>query len=415
MVTGSQQLAVKSGYKVTEVGEIPNDWDLIELGEVCKLISDGTHFTPKYVPNGIPFYSVENITNDNFTDVKFISEKEHEILIKRCKPEQNDILLTRIGSVGDTKLIDWKVNASIYVSLALLKIDEKKIIIEYLYSYTKSNLFKNSIKKRSLTNATPQKINMGDIKKIPIPLPKQKNEQIAIATSIFDSIELIQQLDYLITKKKNIKQGTMQELLTGRRRLVGFKEKWTRKRLGKIISCYAGGTPSTSISSYYGGDIPWITSGDLNQKIITNVEGRITKLGFDNSSAQMINENTLLIALYGATAGVVGISLIKSAINQAVLAIIPNDDDMKFIFYKLDYLKKWIIATYTQGGQPNLSKQIIESLELELPSPSEQLAIANILSDMDLEIKELETKRDKYIMIKNGMMQKLLTGEIRLK
>jgi type I restriction enzyme S subunit len=101
---------VKPGFKQTEVGVIPEDWEIAPLSALCRLICDGTHFTPRYVPQGVPFYSVENITADDFSNVKFISEAEHAILVRRCKPEKGDILMTRIGSLGKTKLLDWDVS-----------------------------------------------------------------------------------------------------------------------------------------------------------------------------------------------------------------------------------------------------------------------------------------------------------------
>lgn len=100
------------------------EWEVKPLKEVCRAITDGTHFTPKYVESGIPFYSVENVTGSDFANTRFISATEHNQLITRCRPENGDILLSRIGDLGSTKLIDWDVNASIYVSLALLKVKE---------------------------------------------------------------------------------------------------------------------------------------------------------------------------------------------------------------------------------------------------------------------------------------------------
>src|SRR5690606_29891416 len=144
------------------------EWEKKTLGEICNAIMDGTHFTPTYVNDGIPFYSVENVTADNFKNTKFITYQEHSRLIKRCKPEKGDILMTRIGSLGDTKLIDWDVNASIYVSLALLKVNKQAIDANYLYCYTKSRQFRKDVELRSLLNAIPQKINMGDISGVPI-------------------------------------------------------------------------------------------------------------------------------------------------------------------------------------------------------------------------------------------------------
>ena len=100
-------------------------WTVFELKELCTQIVDGTHFTPNYTTDGIPFYSVENVTANDFTNVKYISVDDHGLLYRRCNPERGDILLTRIGSLGDTKLIDWDVHASIYVSLALLKLGKR--------------------------------------------------------------------------------------------------------------------------------------------------------------------------------------------------------------------------------------------------------------------------------------------------
>lgn len=145
------------------------------------------------------------------------------------------------------------------------------------------------------------------------------------------------------------------------------------------------------------------------------MEGRITKEGLLNSSAKVVKENTLLIALYGATAGVIAITNIKAAINQAVLAILPHDIDKLFLYFKLSFLKDWIIKTYTQGGQPNLSGNIIKSIELTIPnSKVEQVRIAAILSDMDEDISVSESKLEKYRNLKLGIMQNLLTGKIRL-
>jgi len=191
--------------------------------------------------------------------------------------------------------------------------------------------------------------------------------------------------------------------------------EWEAKRLGEIAITYSGGTPSTSNRDYYGGEIDWITSSDLNKCLIYSVDGKITKNGLENSSAKFVRKGTLLMALYGATAGVTAITRIDAAINQAVLAIIPKRDDIGYLYEFLTYKKDWIIKTYTQGGQPNLSGEIVRSLLLPLPSlQGEQIAIAGVLSDMDTEISSLEDRLDKTRSLKQGMMQELLTGRIRL-
>lgn len=222
LLTGKKRLpgfGEGQGYKESVIGLIPEDWYVSSFSEVCFAIVDGTHYTPSYVMDGIPFYSVENVTANDFKNTKYISNEEHSKLIRRCKPEKGDLLLTRIGSLGATKLIDWNIDASIYVSLALLKLNEKAYP-NYVYVYSKSEQFFKDVEKRSLTNATPQKINMGDIGNVPIPIPLNQKEQRAIATVLSDMDTVIAALETRLVKTQAIKQGMMQELLTGRTRLL---------------------------------------------------------------------------------------------------------------------------------------------------------------------------------------------------
>jgi type I restriction enzyme S subunit len=192
-------------------------WEVKSLRDLCRAITDGTHFTPAYVANGVPFYSVENVTANDFKNTKFISVADHRKLIVRCKPERGDILLTRIGSIGDTRLIDWDLDASIYVSLALLKL-KPGINAKYLYAYTKSRQFVRDLEDRSLLNAAPKKTNMGEIGGVPIPVPCPE-EQTAIAAVLSDMDAEIAALEKRRHKTRLLKQGMMQKLLTGRIRL----------------------------------------------------------------------------------------------------------------------------------------------------------------------------------------------------
>lgn len=203
------------------------EWEELTLGDVCSEINDGTHYTPTYVPEGVPFYSVENVTANDFVNVKYITQEEHNLLIKRCRPEKGDILLTRIGSIGDTRLIDWDVDASIYVSLALLKTNQKAESA-YVYEYTKSSFFIKDIEARSLLNATPKKINMGDIKGVPIKCPKSRDEQLTIAKILSDMRAEIDTLEQHLEKARSLKTGMMQELLTGKTRFI---EKVKKKEI----------------------------------------------------------------------------------------------------------------------------------------------------------------------------------------
>jgi type I restriction enzyme S subunit len=207
LLTGKRRLPGFSG-----------EWETKRLGDIAE-IRDGTHQTPKYVENGIPFYSVENVTNDDFTNTKFISEAEHRFLTRFFKIEKGDILMTRIGSIGDCKFIDWDVDASFYVSLALLKI-RKGYSAEFICHYSKTEAFKKDIELHSLQSAIPKKINLGPISDVKIKIPDNSDEQEAIAAILSDMDSEITALEEKLAKARQLKQGMMQELLTGRIRLL---------------------------------------------------------------------------------------------------------------------------------------------------------------------------------------------------
>lgn len=193
-------------------------WVVKSLGDLAE-IKDGTHQTPKYVDSGVPFYSVENVTRNDFKNTKFISEEEHKFLTKTSRIESGDILMTRIGSIGVCKLVDWDVDASFYVSLALLKV-KNGFSAPYLSFYSNSFYFKKEIELNSLQSAIPKKINLGQISNVKVEIPESFEEQTRIANILSDMGKEIIALETKLVKYKQVKLGMMQNLLTGRIRLV---------------------------------------------------------------------------------------------------------------------------------------------------------------------------------------------------
>lgn len=185
---------------------------------------------------------------------------------------------------------------------------------------------------RALTNGT-------QLSAIEIVVPP-KPEQEAIAKSLTEIDDLISSLEKLITKKKAIKQGAMQELLTGKRRLPGFFGEWVNTKIGSITEVYSGGTPNTSEPAFWGGKIPWMNSGELNLKIVRQVQGRITEVGMDSSSTHFIPAECVLIGLagQGKTRGTAAFNTFPLCTNQSIAAIYPNPNkfDSKFLYYKMD-------------------------------------------------------------------------------
>ena len=187
---------------------------------------------------------------------------------------------------------------------------------------------------------------------------------------------------------------------------------WNLVKLGEHCKMFSGGTPSVGETEYYCGDIPFIRSGEIHD---SKTELTITEVGLRSSSAKLVKKGDILYALYGATSGDVSLSNIEGAINQAILCIRP--DKILLSKYLVDFLCKEkgnIVNTYLQGGQGNLSGQIVKNIILSIPQMPEQQKIAAVLTDLDDLIAELEKARDKKQAIKIGAMQELLTGKRRL-
>ncbi len=193
------------------------EWEDIEVGKFTKIF-DGTHSTPKYVERGIPFYSVEHLTRNDFSITKFISEEVFEKENKRVKLEKDDILMTRIGDIGTAKCLTWDVQASFYVSLALIK-SNGRFDSNYLAYYINSREFHRELWKRTIHVAFPKKINLGEIGHclVKLPLLEEQQKIAAVLTNADKEIELLEQQ---LADLKQEKKALMQQLLTGKRRVL---------------------------------------------------------------------------------------------------------------------------------------------------------------------------------------------------
>ncbi len=229
--------------------------------------------------------------------------------------------------------------------------------------------------------------------------------------------EFLSTIDTVIAKQKETvsawekrKKGVMQKLFSQE---VRFKADdgskfpdWEEKKLGDICKTFSGGTPKSGKTRYYeNGTISFIRSGEIHDD---KTELRITKDGLNESSAKMVDIGDILYALYGATSGEVDISKIKGAINQAILCIRPlNDFHRKFIVEILRHNKETILRTYLQGGQGNLSSQIIQSLVFDFPCLAEQQKIADCLSSLDEVIEKQKATLVAWEELKKGLLQQM--------
>ena len=334
---------VKKGYKQTEIGVIPEDWECVLLLDKSKLLN-GLTYTPDNVKNnGLLVLRSSNIQNNQLSledtlYVNCIVEDEKKI-------KDGDIMIcVRNGSaalIGKCAQAHRDYDATFGAFMAVLRGNHNDYILQILQQGTiQKEIIKNS-------GATINQITNGDFKIVKIALPTSNDEEIAIASSLSNVDKLISSLEKLITKKKAIKQGTMQELLTGKRRLPGFFGEWVNTKIGSITEVYSGGTPNTSEPAFWGGKIPWMNSGELNLKIVRQVQGRITEVGMDSSSTHFIPAECVLIGLagQGKTRGTAAFNFAR--INRSLQSIpIPISSILSFCIIK------WIRNTTSFASCP---------------------------------------------------------------
>lgn len=270
-----------------------------------------------------------------------------------------------------------------------------------------------------LVGGTRVKLNGKALQNITIELPLFK-EQKAIADTLSTFDEHIENLTKLIEKKKAIRDGALGDLVKGQTRLDGFEEEWEICKLEMLTKqIITGGTPSTSVDKYWGGTIPWLSSTEIHQKKIVNPTSYITESGLKNSSARMAPPCSVIVALagQGKTRGTVAVLESKMSLNQSLAAMVANENtNFMFLYYALeDGYEALRELSSGDGGRGGLNKKILRDFEVKVPPcKAEQQAIASILTAMDDEINSLEQERNKIAQLKEGAMNDLLTGRVRL-
>jgi len=362
--------SIPAGYKQTEVGVIPEDWKVKSIAEIAPLqrgfdlptsqLKDGPY--PVVYSNGVMNY--------------------HESAMVRGP----GVTTGRSGTLGKVHYIEtdyWPHNTSLWVTRFN---GNNPLFIFYLYTSIGFERFSSG-------SGVPT-LNRNDAHSFHTAIPSSVNEQEAIATALSDTDALIESLEQLIAKKRQIKRGAMQELLTGKRRLPGFSGGWEVKCVGDVLKI-AHGRSQHAVEDQ-NGIYPILATGG---QIVT-------------SNQFLYDKPSVLIGRKGTIDKPQFMDTPFWTVDTLFYSIIFEPNNAKFLYYRF-CLIDW--KQYNEAsGVPSLNARTIERIELKIPSSEEQTAIATILSDMDSEITLLEEKLGKTRQIKQGMMQELLTGRIRL-
>ena len=410
---------VKQGYKQTEVGLIPEDWDCAKFGEKVKIYRGGS-------PRPIQDYITHLSTGINWIKIgdvgendKYIRSTQEKIIpegvSKSREVRVGDFILSNSMSFGRPYILD--IDGCIHDGWLTIQEYKNTFHTEYLYYLLSSNLIYQQYISMA-AGSSVKNLNKDKVFALNVIYPTLL-EQERIAEALSDVDSLISSLEKLIAKKKAVKQGAMQELLTGKKRLPGFTGEWHHEPFGKLCTICRGGSPRP-IQDYLttsDSGINWIKIGDVkpNAKYITSTQEKIVESGV--SMSRRVYKGDFILS-NSMSFGRPYILKLDGCIHDGWLAIqdyqVAFDTD--FLYYVLgsNYVFEQYIQMAAGSSVQNLNKEKVAQLKLYIPALEEQTAIASILSDMDNEIEALEQKLEKTHQIKQGMMQQLLTGKIRL-
>lgn len=409
-----------TGYKQTEVGVIPEDWEVICLGQLGAWKGGATPSMrdPAFWEKGnIPWVSSGDVKRPLLNDAPMkITSHAVKNSSTTLLPVHSILIVTRSGILRKylpvaKNTVPLAINQDIkalipneaYVSDYLLQ------LLQWSGPYILASCMK--------AGTTVESVEFRWLKSFAIPLPPTKAEQEAIAKALSDADALIESLSLLLAKKRHLKQGAMQELLTGKKRLPGFSGEWEVKRLAEIAKIQRGASPRPIDSSIWfdeNSSVGWVRISDVTSSgmYLNETTQRLSPLGVQNS--RPVSRGSLIMSIC-ATVGRPVITEIDVCIHDGFVVF----ENLRVAQHYLYYILKFIEADWSRhgqtGSQMNLNTGLINRTKVSLPpTTEEQTAIATILSDMDTEIAALNEKLAKARNIKQGIMHELLTGRIRL-
>jgi type I restriction enzyme S subunit len=410
-------MEVKAGYKQTEVGVIPEDWNIHTLKELSDKIMVGiaSAVTHAYRNKGVVLLRNQNIKSGYLDDgdVLYLDPK-YELVFKNKRLKTGDLLTARTGYPGTTCVVPSKYKSAQSFTTLITRPNQMRIDSTYLCYYINSEKGQCFFEQNKIGGGQ-KNVNAGALQTMPIPLPSLP-EQRAIATALADVDALITSQDKLIAKKRDIKQAAMQELLTGKRRLPGFSGEWETRQLKSVVRDFI--VPMRDKPKIFSGQIPWCRIEDFDGKYLTESKSgqHVEDSTVRGMNLKVYPTGTLLVSCSAdlGHCAIVGRPLVS---NQTFIGLVVDASlaSNEFFYYYMTFKADELNNLSSGTTISYLSREQFELFDVRIPpKKKEQTAIATILSDMDADLTALEQKRDKTKAIKQGMMQELLTGRIRL-
>ena len=413
---------VSVGYKRTEVGVIPEDWECLRFGEAVNLLTGYPFPSSGYANSGVLLVRGSNVKRGKMDWGDDITQYWPTITseIARYELRKGDLVIAMDGAlVGRSYAVVSDADLPSLLLQRVARIRSFQLHQDLLAFLVASDSFVSHVDSVKTNTAIPH-ISPEDIRSFPIAVPTNTEEQRAIAETLSDIDGLLKALEALIAKKGAIKQATMQQLLTGKTRLPGFNGKWVRKRLGELGAFSKGrGIKREDVSDT---GFPCIRYGELYTRYKDYFLNPVSRIPPAVAlQAVPIKKGDLLFAGSGETAEEIGICAAYLGEGPAyaggdLIALTPSGQNSIYLGHLMNH--PTVATQKARMGQGDavvhISARNLAQVRIELPPLTEQTAIAAVLSDMDAEIAALERRRAKTLAVKASMMQQLLTGRARL-
>jgi len=409
---------VKPGYKQTEVGVIPEDWEVVTATQACDLVVDCKNRTPPFVVDSdYAVVRTPNVRDGQFVleDLRFTDEASYYTWTARAVPQIGDIMITREAPLGEVCAVPKGRKVCLGQRMMLYRPSPTKANSTYLlYSLISLPVRANLLRK--IGGSTVGHAKVDDIRFLQLPLPPLP-EQRSIATVLSDMDALLGTLDQLIAKKRDLKQATMQQLLTGKERLPGFDGEWEVKRLEDVVD-----TDPENLSSDTRPDFAfnYISLEDVDRGFLRSYSEQLFASA-PSRARRKLRPNDVLVStvrpnLQSHLLFDIGTGDWVCSTGFCVMRCHEGVTNPGYVFFHLfaGIVNRQIESLLTGSNYPAINSGDVRALELPIPTYAEQTAIATVLSDMDTELAAMEQRRDKTRALKQGMMQELLTGRTRL-
>jgi type I restriction enzyme S subunit len=394
---------------------IIQNWQIKKLSEICNLITDGVHNSPKYIDSGIPMLDAKHI-KDNFSidddnPTKFISQETDNLLSKRCKPLANDLLISSRGTIGKIAIVKEGQNFNIMGNIILLRVPNN-VISKYVAFSLQSKL--DEI--QSISRGVAQKgLYLNQVRNFEILIPSLSEQKriVAILDEAFEGIDrAISNTEKNLSNARELFESYLNSIFSQK------GEGWEVKSLDEICHVVGGGTPSKSNDKFYTGEIPWATVRDMKSEIISETECRITEEAIKKSSTNIIKQGNVVIATRVGLGKVCMVAQ-DTAINQDLKGIIPKNNNeilIRFLFWWLKSIASLIKEEGTGATVQGVKVTFINSLKIPLPPLFEQKNIVNKLDEISTKTQRIENIYRQKIAalkeLKQSILQKAFNGEL---